>query len=112
MSRKRLVLTCGMFGFLIAIAFAAVRLYMLGHQSLYEGALYGGWFDTLTLIFWPGSRRKTNHRMECRHPLQYSDIWRRRLGNLAFSTGLQFPATLKIRATSGEAIVVSVHLSR
>jgi hypothetical protein len=44
-----------MFGFLIAIAFAAVRLYMLGHQSLYEGALYGGWFDTLTLIFWPGS---------------------------------------------------------
>jgi hypothetical protein len=39
----------------MAASFASIRLYMLYHLPVYGGALYGGWFDTLTLIFWPGS---------------------------------------------------------
>jgi hypothetical protein len=44
-----------MLGLFIAVSFAAVRLYTLGRLSQYEGVLYGGWFDTMTLIFWPSS---------------------------------------------------------
>ena len=28
---------------------------MLRHERQYLDALYGGWFDTLTLILWPGA---------------------------------------------------------
>ena len=28
---------------------------MLHHEPLYRDVLYGGWFDTITLILWPNS---------------------------------------------------------
>jgi hypothetical protein len=28
---------------------------MLHHEPLYRDVLYGGWFDTITLILWPSS---------------------------------------------------------
>jgi hypothetical protein len=55
MSKRRLVVTCSVLGLFIAVSFAAARLYMLSRAPLYESALYGGWFDTMTLIFWPSS---------------------------------------------------------
>jgi len=40
-------------GFFIAVLLAGIRLYMLYHEPQYQHVMYGGWFDTLTLILWP-----------------------------------------------------------
>ena|SRR2546422_8175677 len=53
--KKTVIVTFSLFGLFVAIVLAAVRLYMLHHEPLYRGVLYGAWFDTLTLILWPGS---------------------------------------------------------
>ena len=53
--KKTLIVTFGLIGFFVAILLAAIRLYMLRHQAQYLDVIYGGWFDTLTLIFWPSS---------------------------------------------------------
>ena len=53
--KKTLIVTFALFGLFVAIMLAAIRLYMLRHEPQYLDALYGGWFDTLTLILWPGA---------------------------------------------------------
>ena len=53
--KKTIIVTFSLFGLFVAILLAGVRLYMLYHEPRYRDVLYGGWFDTLTLIFWPRS---------------------------------------------------------
>jgi hypothetical protein len=53
--KKALIVTFGLLGLFVAILLAAIRLYMLRHGPQYRDVLYGGWFDTLTLILWPSS---------------------------------------------------------
>ena len=55
--KKKFVLTFGLLGFVVALVLAGVRLYLLAHQPQYQEVLYGdwNWFDTVTMIFWPGS---------------------------------------------------------
>ena len=51
------MLRLGLLGLIVALALAGVRLYLLSHQPQYQEVLYGGsqWFNTATLIFWPGA---------------------------------------------------------
>lgn len=53
--KKTLIVTFGLFGLFVSVLLASIRLYMLGHDPQYRDVLYGGWFDTLTLILWPSS---------------------------------------------------------
>ena len=45
----------GCVGLFVAVLLAGIRLYMLYHEPQYQNVMYGGWFETLTLILWPSS---------------------------------------------------------
>jgi len=51
---------------------------MLHHEPLYRDVLYGGWFDTITLILWPNSFYLTV--MVAKEPA----MWLSRYGALLF----------------------------
>jgi hypothetical protein len=66
--KKTLIVTFSLSGLFIAIVLLVIRLYMLHHEPFYRDVLYGGWFDTLTLILWPGAFYLTV--MQSREPLK------------------------------------------
>lgn len=53
--KREFLFGCGCVGLFVAILLAGVRLYMLYHEPQYQDVMYGGWFDTITLILWPGA---------------------------------------------------------
>ena len=53
--KKRLIVTFALVGLFVAIILAAIRIYMLMHESEYGDAMYGGWFDIVTLVLWPSA---------------------------------------------------------
>ena len=53
--KKKFVISFGLLGLLVAILLAGMRLYMLHHEPQFQDVMYGGWFDTVTLIFWPSA---------------------------------------------------------
>jgi hypothetical protein len=53
--KKTFLGTFSLFGLFVAILLGGSRLWMLHHEPLYRDVLYGGWFDTITLILWPSS---------------------------------------------------------
>jgi hypothetical protein len=53
--KRKFLLSFGGVGLFVAVLLAGTRLYMLGHEPQFRGAMYGGWFDILTLVLWPGA---------------------------------------------------------
>jgi hypothetical protein len=53
--KRKFLFSFGCAGFFIAVLLAGIRLYMLYHEPQYQDVMYGGWFDTLTLILWPSA---------------------------------------------------------
>jgi|ERR1700722_11618263 hypothetical protein len=53
--KKRLITTFALVGLFVAVVLAAIRIYMLRHAPEYDDVLYGGWFDTVTLVLWPSA---------------------------------------------------------
>jgi hypothetical protein len=53
--KKRLIVTFALVGLFVAIILAAIRIYMRMHESEYGDAIYGGWFDIVTLVLWPSA---------------------------------------------------------
>jgi hypothetical protein len=54
MNQKKIIVIFGACGLAIAILLAVIRIYLL---SQYPDVVYGDgeWFDTFTLILWPGA---------------------------------------------------------
>jgi hypothetical protein len=53
--KRKVLFSFGCVGLFISVLLAGIRLYMLHHEPQYQDVMYGGWFDTLTLILWPSS---------------------------------------------------------
>ena len=53
--KRKFISSFGCVGLFVAVLLAGIRLYMLYHELQYWDVMYGGWFDTLTLILWPSS---------------------------------------------------------
>ena len=53
--KRKFLFNFACIGLFVAVLLAGIRLYMLYHEPQYQDVMYGGWFDTLTLIFWPNA---------------------------------------------------------
>ena len=53
--KRKFLSGLGCVGLFVAVLLAGIRLCMLYHEPRYQDVLYGGWFDTITLILWPSS---------------------------------------------------------
>jgi hypothetical protein len=73
-TKKKLIGTFSLFGLLVAIILGGARLYMLHHEPLYRDVLYGGRFDTITLILWPSSFLSGGHGGEGTRKVAFA-VW-------------------------------------
>jgi hypothetical protein len=53
--RRQFISTFAFVGLIVAVLFAAVRLYLIHNPAADQNLIYGGWFDSVTLILWPPS---------------------------------------------------------